>query len=97
MVSPLTSWANLWSPTRVRLRSDSLHPLHLHSNIIHSHDIDHHSYADDTQLQDKDKPDNVHSLLTRTADCFDDVKNWMTANKLKLNDDKTKAMLVGTH
>ena len=66
------------------------------SNIIQSHNINHHFYADDTQLQDKDKPDNVHSLLTRTADCFDDVKNWMTANKLKLNDDKTEAMLVGT-
>ena len=66
------------------------------SNIIQLHDINHHFYADDTQLQDNDKADNVHSLLTRTADCFDDVKNWMTANKLKLNDDKTEAMLVGT-
>ena len=46
-------------------------------------------------MQDKDKPYNVLPLLTRTADCFDDVKNWMTANKLKLNDDKTEAMLRG--
>ena len=65
------------------------------SNIIQSHDVNHHFYADDTQLQDKDKPDKVLPLLTRTADCFNDLKNWMTANKLKLSD-KTEAMVVGT-
>ena len=28
--------------------------------------------------------------------CIDDVKSWMTANKLKLNDDKTEVMLVSS-
>lgn len=66
------------------------------SNIINSHQLKHHFYADDSQLQDSDTPDNVQSLLTRTSDCYTDIKNWMTHNKLQLNDDKTEAMLIGT-
>ena len=64
------------------------------SSIIQSHDINLHFYADDTQLQDKDKPDNVVPLLTCTADCFDEIKIWMTADKLKLNDDKTEVLAL---
>ena len=66
------------------------------SSIIKSHSIKHHSYADDTQLQDSDSPDNVHTLLTRTSDCYSHIKNWMTNNKLQLNDDKTEAILIST-
>ena len=47
-------------------------------------------------MHDKDKPDNILPLMTHTADYLDDMKNWMTANKIKLSDDKTEAMLVGT-
>lgn len=66
------------------------------SQIMQSHNLDHHFYADDTQLQDSDTPDKLQTLLTRTADCYLDIKNWMTNNKLKLNDSKTEAMLIGT-
>ena len=66
------------------------------SHVIRNHNINHHFYADDTQMHDNDKPDNVQALLSRTADCYNDVKDWMTHNKLQLNDDKTEAMLVGT-
>ena len=34
--------------------------------------------------------------MTRTSECYSDVKNWMTNNKLKLNDDKTEAILIST-
>ena len=67
----------------VRPEFSSLHPIHLTS-------FQHHAY--DTQMNDNDKPDKIFPLLSRTADYFDDVKNWMTANKLNLNDDKTEAM-----
>jgi exonuclease III len=66
------------------------------STIIKSHSLKHHFYADDTQLQDSDSPDNIQNLLTRTSDCYSDVKNWMTNNKLKLNDDKTESILIST-
>ena len=66
------------------------------STIIKSHSLKHHFYADDTQLHDSDSPDNIQTLLTRTSDCYSDVKNWMTNNKLQLNDDKTEAIMIST-
>ena len=66
------------------------------STIIESHSLKHHFYADDTQLQDSASPENIQTLLTRTSECYSDVKNWMTNNKLKLNDDKTEAILIST-
>ena len=66
------------------------------ANVIYSHSIHHHFYADDSQLFDSDTPDNVQTLLTRTSDCYIDIKNWMSDNKLQLNDDKTESMIVGT-
>ena len=66
------------------------------SNIINSHRLNHHFYADDSQLHDSDTPDNVQTLLRHTSDCYDEIKNWMTNNKLKLNDDKTESILIST-
>jgi hypothetical protein len=66
------------------------------SHIINAHRLKHHFYADDSQLQDSDTPDNILTILTHTSDCYEDIKNWMTTNKLKLNDDKTEAMLIST-
>ena len=47
---------------------------------------------------------NSRTLLLRIAFrtsltlrlCIDDIKDWMTANKLKLNDDKTEVMIIST-
>ena len=66
------------------------------ANIIKRHNISHHFYADDTQLYTSDTPENTHSLLKITSDCFLDIQSWMTKNKLQLNGSKTEAMLVGT-
>ena len=41
-------------------------------------------------------PENIHILLKTTSDCYLDIKNWMTHNKLKLNSEKTEAMLIET-
>ena len=41
-------------------------------------------------------PENSHTLLKTTSDCYSDIRNWMTQNKLKLNSEKTEAMLIGT-
>ena len=39
------------------------------ANTIIKHNIDHHFYADDTQLHNRDTPDNIDSLLKITPDC----------------------------
>lgn len=66
------------------------------ANIIMQHNIKFHFYADDTQLYNSVAPENISALLSETNDCYADIQNWMTANKLKLNGDKTEALLVGT-
>lgn len=66
------------------------------ANIINQHNINHHFYADDTQLHNSDTPENIPSLLKTTSDCFTEIQNWMTQNKLQLNGNKTEVMLVGT-
>ena len=64
------------------------------SAIIDSHSIMHHSFADDLQLQMSAPPDRISELLHSMQSCMSDVKAWATANMLKLNDNKTKLMLV---
>ena len=64
------------------------------SAIIDSHSIIHHSFADDLQLQTSAPPDRISELLHSMQSCISDVKAWATANMLKLNDNKTKLMLV---
>ena len=56
----------------------------------------HHSYVNDSQLQKYAPPHQIPDLLLSMQKCTDDVKTWMTVNKLKLNDDKTEAMIVSS-
>ena len=64
------------------------------SAIIDSHSIIHHSFADDLQSQMSAPPDRISELLHSIQSCIRDVKVWVTANMLKLNDSKTELMLV---
>ena len=53
-----------------------------------------HLYADDTQLYVT--LDNRMSALDSIERCITEIKNWMTANFLRLNPDKTEVLLIGT-
>ena len=64
------------------------------SDVIGLHAMLHESFADDTQLHQSAPIADIDSLITRVQDCIADVKDWMTLNKLQLNDDKTELMLV---
>jgi len=64
------------------------------SKIIDNHHILHECYADDTQIQLSGSVSEIPNLLSRLVNCISDLKSWMTANKLKLNDEKTEVMLV---
>ena len=41
------------------------------------------------------QPTELQCLVSDFKSCFLSVKAWMLSNKLKLNDEKTEAMLVG--
>ena len=66
------------------------------ADIMTSHSVLHHSYADDTQAQKSADPKSFDSLMHSMQECILDVKSWMTFNKLKLNDDKTEVMVVSS-
>ena len=52
-------------------------------------------YADDTSLMYKAK--NVSNLQNQLESCLSKVADWLKANKLILNVDKTKFMIFGTN
>ena len=65
-------------------------------DIIRAHGLFHHQYADDLQLY-------CHFALTKQAfaeavnhieKCVDQLKDWMTANMLSMNDSKTQYLPI---
>ena len=63
------------------------------SEIIVNHSVNHQLFADDTQLQKSAPLNEVTNLTKELNACTDNIKTWMTENQLKLNDDKTEALL----
>ena len=53
-------------------------------------------YADDIQLYSTCLSTNLDQKTLRCESCITDIKKWMCLNKLKLNDDKTEVLLVGS-
>ena len=64
------------------------------TTLIRRHSISNHSFADDTQLHDSCRPDQIDTSVQGMQDCISDVNTWMTSNKLTLNDDKTECLLI---
>ena len=59
--------------------------------------MNHHFYADDSQIYLPFKPSAAGEPTTsklRIESCIHDVNNWMSANKLKLNHDKTELLVL---
>ena len=63
-------------------------------DVISAHDINVLSYADDTQLYCSFYPDDRESVISQLEGCIADVKGWLSANKLKLNDNKTEVIHI---
>ena len=63
------------------------------SDIIANHSVNHQLFADDKQLQKSAPLSKVTNFTKELNACTDDTETWMTENQLKLNDDKTKALL----
>ena len=57
-----------------------------------------HGYAEDHQLYISFRPDTQSTTNSVIAmeDCVNDIRRWMLANRLMINDGKTEVMLIGT-
>ena len=65
-------------------------------SICRSHGLDHHFYADDSQLYLSFKSKNIsyqNEALLKIEACLKDIVAWMHQNILKLNTDKTEVIL----
>ena len=65
--------------------------------IVRRHQLQVHCYADDTQIYGSfhlGNQDDEHSVRRRIEQCVCDLKQWMTRNKLRFNDDKTELLII---
>ena len=60
--------------------------------LIESHDLSSHLYADDTQVYSSCRPSATQPLLDRLSVCLADVASWMRSNRLQLNTAKTEVI-----
>lgn len=67
--------------------------------IIRRHALDFHLYADDTQLYcsfDPKIPGARQHAIERLQLCIAEIQEWMSCNKLKLNESKTEFIVLGS-
>lgn len=63
--------------------------------IVKRHAVNCHFYADDSQIYLSFDPSEAHAAASKLNECLSDIRDWMAANFLKLNDNKTELVLIG--
>ena len=62
--------------------------------VLSSLHMQYHFYADDTQIYLSFSPESADANVHRMEQCLHEVRLWMARHCLKMNDDKTEAMLI---
>ena len=65
-------------------------------SVIQSHNLDHHLYADYTQIYDSLTTSDTCRSLNQLRECLQNASLWMKNRKLKLNADKSEFLIIGT-
>jgi len=55
-----------------------------------------HAYADDTQVYVATQASDQATAMERCTNCIVKVRDWMASNRLKLNEDKTQVIWLGS-
>jgi len=66
------------------------------ADIVNCHGVTLHSFANDTQLYLHCLRVDVAAAATQLKMCIADISQWMSANRLKLNIDKTELLWAGS-
>ena len=66
------------------------------SSLISSHSLNHHLFADDTQMLPCFKTNLYTIAMSSLQSAFQSVSSWMSANFLALNPSKTDFIIFGT-
>ena len=69
---------------------------HLLSTVICQSGLSYHFFADDSQLHKSSALSDFPVLACCLKDCIEDVAKWISDSKLKMNDDKTELLAIGT-
>ena len=70
-----------------------LYTKHL-QHIAMKHGLEIQLYADDTQLYIAFKPLDNKIIVCKTKECLNEIKHWLCSRYLKLNEEKTKLVLL---
>jgi Reverse transcriptase (RNA-dependent DNA polymerase) len=65
------------------------------SSLIKASSVDHHLYADDTQLFISFSPSSFSDSINHLVHVVTQISSWMTSNLLCLNPSKTEFILIG--
>ena len=63
------------------------------ADVIRSHGLDYHMFADDNQLYLSFVTQDVDQAKSKIEECITSICKWMGVNELKLNHDKTEIMM----
>src|SRR6218665_2950560 len=64
------------------------------SHIIKSSSVDHHLYADDTQLFISFSPASFSTSIAQLLSVVNQISQWMSSNLLRLNPSKTEFIII---
>ena len=77
-------------PLLFNLRTQSL------STVICQSGHSYHFFADDSQPHNSSIPSDFPALVHTLKDCIEDVAEWMSDSVLKMKNDKTELIAIGT-
>ena len=66
------------------------------TDFVAERQVNFHSFADDTQTYLHYLPSDVDRVVCQLEGCIIEIPHWISANRLKLNADKTELVWTGS-